>query len=71
MSVRLDAIPAALQSPRKASSAEMVPAYLRAREEEDHQGNDHHGVGTTATHLQLPALERPQDYLQEVGVLNG
>lgn len=67
-SVSLDALPAALQSPGEAASAEVVHTHVGARQEEDRQGHDHHGVGTATTHLQLPALERPEDYLQEVGV---
>lgn len=65
--VLLDALPAALQSPGEAASSEVVHAHGRAREEEDHQGHDLHGVGTATAFLQLPALERPEDYLQEVG----
>lgn len=65
--VLLDALPAALQSPGEAASSEVVHAHGRAREEKDHQGHDLHGVGTATAFLQLPALERPEDYLQEVG----
>lgn len=62
----LDALPAPLQSPGEAPSAEVVHTHIRSGEEEDHQGYDHHGVGTATTLLQLPALERLEDYLQEV-----
>lgn len=47
----LDALPAALQSPGEAASAEVVHAHVRAGEEEDHQGHDRHGVGTATTLL--------------------
>lgn len=66
-----DALPAALQPPRETASAEVVHPDVRAREEEDHQGHDLHGVGTTAALLQLPALERLEDCLQEVSVAPG
>lgn len=66
-SLWLDAIPAAVQSPGQTPSAEMVHAHVGSREEEDHQGDDHHGVGAAATYLQLPPMERSEDYLQEVG----
>lgn len=62
-----DALPAALQSPGETAPAEVVHSHVRPRKEENHQGNDLHGVVTTAALLQLPALERPEDHLQEVG----
>lgn len=61
-----DALPAALQSPGETASAKVVHSHVRPRKEEDHQGNDLHGVVTTTALLQLPALERPEDHLQEV-----
>lgn len=66
-----DALPAALQPPGETASAEVVHPDVRAREEEDRQGHDLHGVGTTAALLQLPALERLEDCLQEVRVAPG
>lgn len=66
MSVSLDALPAALQSPGEAAPAEVVHGDDGSGKEKDHQGNDHHCVGTATTFLQLPAVERPEDHLQEV-----
>lgn len=66
-----DALPAALQSSRETTSAEVVHPDVRAREEEDRQGHDLHGVGATAALLQLPALERLEDCLQEASVAPG
>lgn len=45
------ALPAALQSPGEAASAEVVHANDGAGEEEDHPGHDHHGVSTATTLL--------------------
>lgn len=64
--VLLDALPAALQSPGETAPAEVVHSHVRTWKEEDHQGNDLHGVVTTTALLQLPSLERPEDHLQEV-----
>lgn len=58
-----DAFPAAVQSSGKVASAEMVPAPAGEREEEDCEGYDHYGVGAETTHMQLPALEGPEDCL--------
>lgn len=47
----VDAFSAALQSPREAPAAEVVPANAWAREEEDHTGHDHLGTGSKTTHM--------------------
>ena len=64
----LDALPAALQSPGEAASAEVVHTHPGAGEEEDHQGHDCHGAGTETQNMQLPALDGLEGCLQEVSI---
>lgn len=62
-----DPLPVAVQSAGEAAVAEVVHTPIRARKEEGDPGHDSDGVGPSTTHLQLPAVEGPEDCLQEVG----
>lgn len=64
-----DAVPAAVQPPGEAAAAEVVHAADGAGEEEGDPGHDHAGAGPSASLLQLPAVEGPEDRLPEVGCL--
>ena len=61
-----DALSVAVQPAGEAAAAEMVRTNNRAGEEEGDPGHDDVGVGPSATLLQLPPVEGPQDCLQEV-----
>lgn len=61
-----DALPVAVQPAGEAAAAEMVHAGDRPGEEEGDPGHDVGSVGPSATFLQLPPLEGPQDRLQKV-----
>lgn len=61
-----DALSVAVQPAGEAAAAEMVCTNNRAGEEEGDPGHGDVGVGPSATLLQLPPMEGPQDCLQEV-----
>lgn len=61
-----DALPAAIQPAGEAAAAEMVHADGRAGEKEGDPRHDDAGAAQAGPLLQLPAVERPKNRLQEV-----
>lgn len=61
-----DALPVAVQPAGEAAAAEMVHAGGRAGEEEGDPGHDGAGAAQARALLQLPAVEGPENRLQEV-----